>query len=118
MAIITDPPAKGAIINGAQQPTAREAARRKILYTLLAVGVIAVIVVVPVAVTQLTVHRRSSTRPSGSPGAGSARLDMGYCERLQGESRTFCKSYTASEGASKFAAASKWLKASQATCEY
>jgi hypothetical protein len=90
-------------------PTGRDAGRRKVLYALLALGVLALVVVVPVSVTQL----QRGSRPDHS----GRHLDADYCARLAGEPQALCRAYTAAQGAAKFAVASKWLNSSAATCE-
>lgn len=109
--VVEEAPVKGKI---AQAPAAGViSTKTKLCYAVLALLVVAVIVAVPVTITQFAMHRRT-TRGSTSSG-GNSILTNSYCDKLQGASRAYCVSYLHSKGADKFVAASLWLQASQET---
>ena len=87
---------------------------RKFLYGFLGLLVVAIVVAVPVTVTQFAIHRRNTR---GISSGGSKPLSQDYCNRLQGDSRTYCNAYLAAKGPSKYLAASVWLQANQTTRE-
>jgi hypothetical protein len=100
-------------------PTSSGSTKRKIWYGILAAVVVAIVVAVPVTVTQFSVHSRSTrgTSPVGTS-SGTSVLTQSYCSKLRGSSQTYCNAYLKSKGPNKFMAASIWLQASQATRKY
>lgn len=97
-------------------PPSSSSAKRKFLYGLLAAVVVAIVVAVPVTVTQFSVHSRSTRgiSPVGSS-SGTSVLSQQYCSKLRGDPKTYCNAYLKATGPNKFMAASIWLQVSQAT---
>jgi len=113
---VAEAPLKGQAVQSPANTT--YPTRRKIFYGFLAFLVVAVVVAVPVTVTQFLVHRRSTRGTSfTSSSAGSKPLTQEYCSRLQGLPRNYCSAYLKAVGPNKFTTASMWLQASQATRE-
>lgn len=112
---VVEAPLKGQLPQA--PPPSPSSTKRKCCYGLLAAVVVAIVVAVPVTVTQFSVHSRSSTLGTSPVGSSSGTnvLTQQYCSKLKGDPKTYCNSYLKATGPNKFMAASIWLQVSQAT---